>query len=217
MQDALDRAFSLVASVSAPVVVADTSDNAGAGAPSDSTFVLRELLRREVEDVGLAMICDPIAVRQAFAAGEGAELTLRLGGKMGPQSGDPLDLTTRVKALASDVVQRWPQDRGFVNVPIGDCARLRVGGVDVVVSSKRQQVLSLDVFTVLGIDPSERKVLIVKSSNHFYAAYGPIASEIIYMAAPGALTFDFSTIPYRSLDTLKYPWVDDWDDASAGL
>lgn len=212
MEDALDRAFSVFASVGGPVVVADVSDNAGGGAPSDSTYVLRELLKRGAEDAALAMMWDPIAVQQAFAAGEGAELTLRLGGKMGPQSGDPLDLTTRVTALASDLVQHWPQDHGFLTVPVGECARLTVDGVDIIVSRKRQQVLGLEVFTALGVDPLKRAVLVVKSSNHFRAAFGPIASEVIYMAAPGALTFDFPTIPYKRLNTLKYPWVNDWPD-----
>ena len=212
MQAALDRAFSSSAS-DGPVVVADVSDNAGGGAPSDSTFVLRELLRRGVESAALAMIWDPIAVQLAFAAGEGAMLTLRLGGKMGPQSGDPLDLSACVTMPAPDLIQCWPQEHGFLNVPVGECARLTVDGVDVIVSSKRQQVLGLEVFAGLGIDPRERNVLVVKSSNHFHAAYAPIASEVIYMAAPGALTFDFSAIPYAHLDKRKFPWLDGWSDA----
>jgi hypothetical protein len=28
------------------------------------------------------------------------------------------------------------------------------------------------------------------------------------MSASGALTFDFTSIPYRHLDRDKYPWVD---------
>lgn len=208
MREALDRALS-VTSVSGPIVLADVADNAGGGAPSDSTFVLRELLERKVENAALALIWDPIVVHQAFAAGEGAALTVRLGGKIGPQSGDPLDLRVTVTALAPDLVQRWPQTKGYMDVPVGDCARLTVDGLDVIVSCGRHQVLGLDAFTALGIDPTTRKLLVVKSFNHFYAAYGPIAGEIIYMAAPGALTFDFLSIPYTHLDTHKYPWVDD--------
>jgi microcystin degradation protein MlrC len=208
MREALDKALSAT-SVSGPIVLADVSDNAGGGAPSDSTFVLRELLERKVENAALALLWDPIVVHQAFAAGEGAALTVRLGGKIGPQSGDPLDLRVTVAALAPDLIQRWPQTNGYMDVPVGDCARLTVDGLDVIVSSGRHQVLGLEAFTALGIDPTTRKLLIVKSFNHFYAAYEPIAGEIIYMAAPGALTFDFLSIPYTQLDTHKYPWVDD--------
>lgn len=208
MHDALDKA---VASKSAngPVVVADVCDNAGGGAPSDSTFALRELLARGIENAAVAMFWDPIAVQQAFAAGEGATLTLRLGGKMGPQSGDPLDLTVTVTALTPELVMRWPQTEGYLDVPAGPCARLTVAGIDVTVTGVRHQVLGLEAFSGLGVDPAERDLLIVKSSNHFYAAFGPIAGEVIYMKTPGALSYDYSSLPYRHLDTHKYPWVDD--------
>jgi microcystin degradation protein MlrC len=208
MQEALDRARS-AASVNGPVVVADCADNAGGGAPSDSTFALRELLERKVENAALAMIWDPVVVDQAFAAGEGATLTVRLGGKMGPQSGDPLDVDAAVAALAPELVQRWPQTDGHMDVPAGACARLTVAGVDVIVSSVRHQVLGLEVFTALGIDPTARDLLVVKSANHFHAAFGPIASEVIYMTTPAALSYDYPSLPYRLLDTNKYPWVSD--------
>jgi microcystin degradation protein MlrC len=205
MEDALDRALSLPG----PVVVADIADNAGGGAPSDSTFVLRELLEREAENVAIAMLWDPIAVEQAFAAGVGATLDVRLGGKMGPTSGDPLDLTVTVEGLVPELVQRWPQTQGrHVEIACGDAAWLRVGGIDVIANSTRTQVKGLEPFTAFGIDPTTRHVLVVKSTNHFRAAFEPIASEIIYMSAPGALMFDFASIPYQHLDRNKYPWVD---------
>jgi microcystin degradation protein MlrC len=208
MPVALDQALS-VARSSRPVVIADVSDNAGGGATSDSTFVLRELLEREVEDAALALLWDPIAVQQAFGAGEGAELTLRLGGKMGPSSGQPLDLTVRVRGLVQDLVQRWPQAEGFAEVSCGDCVCLTCGGVDVIVSTVRQQVLGLEVFTAFGIDPTERQLLVVKSMNHFRAAFAPIAAEVVYMSAPGALNLDPRAIPYQHVDTRKFPWLDD--------
>jgi microcystin degradation protein MlrC len=208
LPEALDKAVESI-SADGPVVVADVSDNAGGGAPSDSTFALRALLERGVENAALAMIWDPIAVDQAFAAGAGATLKVRLGGKMGRQSGDPLDLEASVAALAPNLVQRWPQTEGHLDVPVGECARLTVDGLDVVVSSTRHQVLGLDAFSALGIDPTGRDLLVVKSANHFYAAFGPIAAEVIYMSSPGALTFDYRSVPYEHLDTHKYPWLDD--------
>ncbi len=93
---ALDRAL---AAPRGPVVVADQADNAGGGAPSDSTFVLRRLLERGVADAALAMMWDPIVVHMAKSAGVGARLTVRLGGKMGPTSGDPLDLDVTVAGV----------------------------------------------------------------------------------------------------------------------
>lgn len=70
-------------------------------------------------------------------------------------------------------------------------------------------MLGLEPFTELDIDPADCDLLVLKSANHFYAAFGSMASEVIYMGAPGALTFDFPSIPYPRLDTHKYPWLDD--------
>ncbi len=128
---------------------------------------------------------------------------------MGPNSGDPLDLTVTVQGLVPDLVQRWPQTTGYIEAPCGQCAWLRAGGVDVIVGSVRHQVLGLEVFTAFGIEPGDRSAFVVKSANHFYAAFGPVAGEVIYMSAPGTLGFEFPSIPYRYVDPNKFPWVDD--------
>jgi microcystin degradation protein MlrC len=206
IDEALDRALSVR---EGPVVVADQSDNSGGGAPGDSTFVLRALLERGIENAGVAMIWDPIAVQVAMSAGRGATLDVRLGGKMGPMSGDPLDLTTTVTGIAEGLSQDWPQRGKSLNIPCGDAVALHVNGIDVIVNSLRKQVFSPQVFSNLGIDPRERRLLIVKSAQHFYAAFSPIASEVIYMAAPGAVAPRFKEIPYKRASLDKYPWVDD--------
>jgi microcystin degradation protein MlrC len=207
LDEALDRAL---ACERGPVVVADQSDNAGGGAPSDSTFALRAMLERGVDNAALAMMWDPIAVQLAIAAGEGAKLDLRLGGKMGPMSGDPLDLSVTVTGVVRDMVQKWPQQGGgSINIPCGDAVALHCRGIDIVVNSRRAQVVAPDVFTSFGIDPAQRQLLVVKSTQHFHGAFAPIASSIIYMAAPGAIVPLVKEIPYRRVDRNKYPWVDD--------
>ena len=202
---ALDKALSIN---EYPVVVADQSDNAGGGAPSDSTFVLKALLERGVENAGVAMIWDPVAVQVAMSAGEGATLDLRLGGKMGPMSGDPLDLKVTVRGIIEDLVQEWPQKEGVLRVPCGAAVALHCKGIDIIVNTRRGQVFSPVVFSSFGIDPLKKRLLVVKSTQHFYAGFAPIASEIIYMAAPGAIAPLFREIPYQRVDRNKYPWVD---------
>ena len=203
---ALDKALSRESGLA---VVADQSDNAGGGAPSDSTFVLRALLDRDVQAAALGMMWDPIAVQVAMSAGEGAELDLRLGGKMGPMSGDPLDLRVTVTGIIPKMTQLWTQTEGTVELDCGDSVALRCGGVDIIVNSKRGQVVSPVVFSNFGIDPLAKRLLVVKSTQHFYAGFSPIADEIIYMAGPGAIPPLFKQIPYQRADLNKYPWVDD--------
>ena len=203
---ALDKAL---ARESGLVVIADQSDNAGGGAPSDSTFALRALLERGVTDVALGMIWDPVAVQVAMSAGQGATLDLRLGGKMGPMSGDPLDLRVTVASVISDMKQQWTQTEGPVAIDCGDSVALHCQGIDIIVNSSRGQVFSPTVFSNFGIDPQSKRLLVVKSTQHFYAGFSPIADEIIYMAGPGAIPPLFTEIPYQRADLNKYPWVDD--------
>ena len=206
LDEALDKAL---ARESGLVVVADQADNAGGGAPSDSTFVLRALLERGVTNAALGMIWDPIAVQVAMSAGEGAALDLRLGGKMGPMSGDPLDLRVTVSGIIPDMKQYWPQSEGALAIDCGDSVALHCQGIDIIVNSNRGQVFSPSVFSNFGIDPQSKRLLAVKSTQHFYAGFAPIADEIIYMAGPGAIPPLFTEIPYQRVDLNKYPWVDD--------
>ena len=204
----LDAAMARVSShnLPKPMVLADVSDNAGGGAASDSTFILKALLDKKVKDAAIGMFWDPGAVKLAFEVGEGAELDIRLGGKLGPQSGPPIDGRAKVLKLEKNVTIEFGGERKSVG-SIGDAAALQIDGVTVIVNSKRTQCLSRDCFTKLGVDPSTKKIVVVKSMQHFHAAYAPIASEVVYVAAPGALVPDWSLLPYTKVDKAQWPFV----------
>jgi len=205
LQEALSQA---VASELAPVVVADQSDNAGGGAPADSTFALEWLLKHQVDKAAVAIVYDPVVVQVAKSAGEGALLQVRLGGKMGPQSGTPLDLTVTVLGVRENYHHLFPQQKGEpVVCPIGDTVALRCDGVDIIVSSERSQCFSPCIFEDFGLNPRQYEIIIAKSTQHFHGAFSLIAGEIIYMAAPGAIVPIMQDIPYQHMETVdKYPW-----------
>jgi microcystin degradation protein MlrC len=189
-----------------PVVIADTADNAGGGAPSDSTFVLKRILERGISDVCIAPFWDPVAVRFAHEAGKGARLQLRLGGKVGPVSGDPLDLTVEVRQLGENLTQTFSD----APVEIGNAAAIRVvhdkaEKVDIVINDARTQAFGLDLFTNLGIDPGKKRIVVVKSSQHFYAAFAPIAKEVLYIGGPGAIATDFKSFDYKRVPRPLWP------------
>lgn len=194
-----------------PVVLADQSDNIGAGAPGDATFVLRWLIERGVRDVAMAIFYDPEVVRIARRAGRGATLSLRLGGKMGVSSGAPIDMEARVLACVDNYMHARPQQGGAALFrPAGNVVALRCEGIDLIVSSERCQCFCPSIFVDLGIDPKQKRLLIPKSYQHFQHGFAAIAKEIIYMTAPGAVPPDPRRIPYRRLDTTTlYPWLDD--------
>ena len=179
-----------------PVVLADRADNAGGGASSDSTFVLAELLRRGATDVALALLWDPAAVHMCHDAGVGARLPLRIGGKCGPMSGDPLDVDAEVVSIRTEAKQAM-FGRGEPAMPLGRTAVVRVGGIEVVMNTQRQQVFSRHVFTEHGIDPTARRIVVVKSTQHFHEDFSTFAAHIVRCDGPGTLTADLSTLPFR--------------------
>jgi microcystin degradation protein MlrC len=92
---------------------------------------------------------------------------------------------------------------------LGDCAAVRVGGVDIVLVSNRHQALGLELFTNLGIDPRRKNVVLVKSTNHFMAAFGPIAKRVIYIDSDGPLSRDHRKVPYTKVRRPIWPLDDD--------
>lgn len=199
--DAIERA---VAAPAGPIVIADVWDNPGGGVPGDATIMLRELLDRDVERAALATIWDPIAVRTCVSAGEGARLMLRFGGKMSANGGEPIDAEVVVRQVVSDATQRF----GASVVPLGDSVRIELAGIQVILNTVRSQVFSPDVFTNLGIDPLAMHLLVVKSTNHFHAAFAPIAREILYAAVDGPYPSEPRNTPYRHLQRPLWPRVE---------
>lgn len=200
---ALDRAQ---AEPKGPVVLADMSDNAGGGAPSDATFLLRAMIERGMTSVATGLFYDPGAVRICREAGEGARLALRLGGKFGPMSGDPLDLMVTVRKCASGLTQRF----GDLPAPMGEAVWITADGdIDIVINDVRTQTFHPEAFTQLGIDLSQRRYVCVKSSNHYQAGFNPIAAKVIPVATPGAITPDFANIPYTRRGRDYFPAVED--------
>lgn len=192
------------AATSQPIVLADFADNCGAGAPSDSTFVLRQILDRNMKDIAIGMIWDPVLVRICCEAGVGAEVQARIGGKIGAVSGDPVDATVIVRAIKHNMHMFL----GDTKSPMGTGVWLEADGVHIVINDIRTQCLSPNGFTDLGIDLSKMKGVVVKSMQHFYAAFAPVAAEVHYINGPGAVTPDYAAIPYRKRDLNYWPRVE---------
>jgi microcystin degradation protein MlrC len=190
-----------------PLVLADTADNPGIGAAGDSTFLLRRLIERKVGGVAIAPFWDPLATELAFEAALGARFRVRLGGKLGPASGEPVDVEVEVKGLVRDARQPF----GGSEMPLGAMAWLRIGGpadadaIDVVVNDYRTQAFDPRCFTATGMALGGRRGLIVKSTQHFHAGFVPVADEILYVAAPGTGSMDMRTLPHRTVTRALWP------------
>lgn len=188
-----------------PVVIADTWDNPGGGVAGDATVLLQALLDEKVENAALATIWDPIAVRLLMVAGEGARVPLRFGAKSAPGCGDPIDAEVAVKRLVRNAHQTF----GASRVPFGDAALIEVGGVEVILNSIRAQAFERTVFSAMGIDPLRKAMLVVKSTNHFYADFSKIASEVLYCEAGSPYPNNPRTTAYKKAPRNIWPIVED--------
>ena len=202
---AFDEAATTEAS---PVVIADVWDNPGGGVPGDSTILLRELLRRRIKNAAVATIWDPMAVRTCFSAGEGATFRLRFGAKMSGSAGEPLDADVEVRRTIRDAVQSFGQSV----VPLGDSVWIEVNGVDIILNSVRSQVFNPDVFSNFGIDPTNKKILLIKSTNHFHDAFSRISQNILYAAIDGPYPNNPETTEYRNLTRKIWPRTEEPHD-----
>jgi microcystin degradation protein MlrC len=189
-----------------PVVIADGADGAAGGAPGDSTFLLRRLLDRRVTNAVTGCYWDPVAVLMCQEAGVGATIPLRIGGKLGPTSGDPVDVECVVRGVIKDAFQSSP--RGS-RQSLGAAAWIEAQGIDIVITTERVATFNRNAFEQFHIDLTSRRIIVVKSAMHFYPSFAPIASEVLFLAGPGTLPMDPRKIAYRNLTGSYWPLVAD--------
>lgn len=183
-----------------PVVLADTQDNPGAGGNGDTVGLLKALVAADVQNAAIGVIYDPACAAAAHAAGVGAKAVLSLGAKTGGAPGEtPLDAIFDVVALSDgDVLATGPFYDG-ARLSLGPSAWLRLGGVNIVVGSKKVQGADQAMFRHLGLDPRSCDLVAVKSSVHFRADFEPIAAKVIVVASPGPNPADHRELRYRHL------------------
>jgi len=188
-----------MAAANKPVVIADTQDNPGAGGNSDTVGLLRALIRGKARNAALGLLYDPESALRAHQGGVGAELEFRLGARSSWQGEMPFTGRFRVERLGDGVFTATGPMYGGARMQLGPMAVLRQGGVEVVVSSKKMQAGDRSMFRHVGIEPSQRDILVLKSSVHFRADFADIAGAIIIAAAPGPNQVDHLKLGFKRL------------------
>ncbi len=193
------HAMELAKTASKPIVIADTQDNPGAGGDSDTTGMLRALVRNNATKAAHGVIFDPASAKAAHAAGEGAIITLALGGKSGISGDAPYKETFVVEKLSDGKFVAPGPYYGGRDMDMGPSACLRIGDVRVVVSSHKAQLADQAMYRYVGIEPTQQSILVNKSSVHFRADFEPIAEKLLICAAPGAMPADTADLPWTRL------------------
>jgi microcystin degradation protein MlrC len=197
--DGVRHAMELAKTAKKPVIIADTQDNPGAGGDSDTTGMLRALVRHNAKRAATGVICDPQSAKAAHAAGVGATVTLALGGKSGIPGDAPYKETFVVEKLSDGKFVAPGPYYGGRDMEMGPSAALRIGEVRVVVSSHKAQLADQAMYRYVGIEPTEQAILVNKSSVHFRADFEPIAEKLLICAAPGAMPADTAGLPWTRL------------------
>ena len=195
-----------------PIVLLDHADNCASGGTQDVMTVIAEVLSQGLEDVAVAAVWDPEAVQEMARAGVGRTVTLALGGKTDMPSlglkGTPLEVTGKVRHLSDgEFVVRGPMATGRV-VRMGPTAVLDTGGVEIVVISRHTEPSDVGVFTSVGIDPSAKRYLLLKSRVHWRAGFGPLARQVIPCDGLGVTSSDYSLFDFRHLRRPIFPLDD---------
>jgi microcystin degradation protein MlrC len=202
VKDAVARAL---AADARPVVLADMADNTGGGAAGDGTEILRELLRVGARSAVVACLWDAAAVQQCVKAGVGARVTLDVGGKVDDRHGAPLSVTGTVRTLSDGrFIHRGPMMNGLPG-RLGPTAVLDVDDVKVILITHRWQTLDPEMIRFVGLDPLKEKILVVKSTIHYRAAFEPIAKEIIEVDAPGLSSSNLSRFDFQRVRRPIFP------------
>jgi microcystin degradation protein MlrC len=196
--DAVAEAMRIAKSATKPVVLADTQDNPGAGAPSNTTGLIAELLRQGAERAVVGIVHDPRAAAEAHAAGLGGTVARLGGGGEGPGQ-EPLEGPWRVAALSDGRFRGTsPMLRAAV-ATLGPTALLAMDGVEVLVATIRQQPIHKETFSHLGVDLNSRAIIAVKSSAHFRSGFQDIAAKVIVCLSPGVNLEDPASFAFRNI------------------
>jgi microcystin degradation protein MlrC len=187
-------------------VLSDSADATTSGAPGDSTWVLRELLRYDWPRPALVTLVDPELVEEARRRGVGAELTVALGGKRDRCFSQPLTIAAKVTALFDARFTLSGHLGRNLPIDMGPSAVLRRGKVHVIVTARSGPHFAPELFRAAGLDPFSAAVLVAKSPCGFRAAYEGKAKRILVVQAPGCAPADFWRYEYRHVPRPLWPW-----------
>lgn len=206
VQQGVDKVQELLSEGSKLIVMNEISDNPGAGTPGDGTYLLRELLNRNLPGTCVGVLIDPEAADLAAKAGAGSYISLKLGGKTDERHGKPIELEdVYVKSICDGKYNLLSPMTHGQPVNYGTTVRLQKGNVDIIVGSQGFQTMDDGVFTLLGIDVRQYNIVAVKSAQHFKAYFKHLADHIISVDPPGISSGNLQQLPLKHIKRPVFP------------
>ncbi len=195
------------------VILSDTGDAVFGGATGDSTTILKEMLRQQINQIAFLSMVDPEVVDIAIREGEGSTITVRLGGKLDHNFGQPVEITAVVEKIGGGRIEAIVI--GLESFDMGRAVLLRAGSIHIVVTEERGVGSNHPiVFRHFGIEPAEAKMLVVKTASN-WQYYRDMTFEVIRVNTPGATMSPLHEFKWTQLPRPIYP-LDDLPEWSAG-
>jgi microcystin degradation protein MlrC len=195
-----------------PLVIADYADNPGAGSYGDSTALLKGLLDAGVKGAVFSPMVDAEAAAELHRRKEGDTVTVTIGGKGAPDfGGGPLTVTGVIRRLSDGAYVGDGPIQGGLAHSFGPTAVIDVDGIEVLVVSEAQQMVDLQQLRSFGIEPTARRVLALKSMQHFRAPFEPIAGKVIVCDAGALATPRAERRPYIRVPRPLWPLDKDFE------
>ena len=206
VSEGLDAAEKLLAKGNSVIVINEASDNPGAGTPGDGTWLLKELLDRDIPKSCMAIIVDPETVKTAVSAGVGSNVDVLVGGKTDDMHGAPVELKgAYVKSICDGKYSILSPMTHGQPVNYGTTVRLVHGNVDIIVVENAFQTMDDGVMSLTGINFRDYNIIGVKSAQHFRAYFGQFTQNIITVDPPGISTGNLSTLRLNNVKRPIFP------------
>ena len=192
--------------VDGPLVIADYADNPGSGAYGDATNLLKAMLDGGLTNAVFAPLIDPETATELHRHREGDQVTMAIGGRNDPAfGGGPLTVTGTIRHLSDGTYRGDGPMMGGLDRTYGPTAVIRVGGIDILIVTEREQMLDRQQLYAFGIDPTAKAVLALKSMQHFRAAFEPIAGRVIVCDSGALSTPQMTRRPYKRVRRPIWP------------
>ena len=189
-----------------PLIIADYADNPGAGGYGDSTKLLQALLNAGVTNACFGPMVDPEVVKQLQTGEIGDSFQFILGGKTDTNfGGEPLILDANLVSTSNGQYIGDGPMAGGLHGTFGPSAVVRIADIEILVVTISSQILDLQQFKAFGIDPESKRVVALKSMQHFRAAFAPIAAGIIVCDSGALCTPHYERLPYQNVPRPMFP------------
>jgi microcystin degradation protein MlrC len=203
VDDAIHRGLS---SNEQPILLVDTADSLGGGATGDSAFVLERLIASNIDVPCILSIVDPVAVQEAVSAGVGEKIHIKVGNRLDPRRGEPVEVAGVVRKISDGRFQYRGGLFDGTRATMGLSVVLEIGTISLLISSQGSYEWDDVQYRSMGLDVRDAKFVVVKMPMNYKITYREIAKQVYVLDTAGACSPNLTKLPYSKISRPLYPF-----------